>query len=146
MTDPYDRFRTLLGQNGYGLTAPRKAVFESLERAAEPCTIHEVILACRQKADRASVYRTIKLFEKLGVVQRLQIGWKYKLELSDGFTAHHHHLTCLGCGTVIDIEDERHVDKFIHEVSAKFRFTPHRHQFEIDGYCERCTDKNKEEN
>lgn len=137
MHDSYNQLQVLLRQNGYSLTEPRKIVFESMQHA-EPRTMHEIIQVCRHKANRASVYRTIKLFETLGVVQRLHVGWKYKLELSDAFAAHHHHLTCLGCGAVIDIEDEKHIDEFIRQVSAKFGFTPRRHQFEIAGYCMSC--------
>ena len=51
--------------------------------------------------DRASVYRAVRLFEQLGIVQRLNTGWKYKIELTDKFAEHHHHLTCLQCGKTI---------------------------------------------
>lgn len=65
-------------------------------------------------------------------------GWKYKLELSDEFVSHHHHVSCLRCGTVVDIQDEEHIDAFIQEVAQRIGFKPRRHQFEIDGYCKNC--------
>ncbi len=84
---------------GHSLTRARLAVFRALQDK-EPLAMAEVARACAGKADRASVYRAVALFEELGIVKRLQIGWKYKLELSDAFHHHHHHLTCLKCGRV----------------------------------------------
>jgi len=94
------------------------------------------------KLDRASVYRNVALFEQLGIVHRIYIGWKYKLELSDDFLAHHHHLSCLRCGKVIDIHDDTGVEEFIETVTKKIGFTPRRHQLEVDGVCGDC--KNQE--
>jgi Fur family transcriptional regulator, ferric uptake regulator len=88
MTDISNQLQNLLRSSGYSLTTPRKIVFTALQHK-EPQTIHDIVASCQTQIDRASVYRTIQLFEQLGVVQRMQIGWKYKLELSDKFSAHH---------------------------------------------------------
>lgn len=130
-------FREILTTHGYHVTKTREATFRLLA-SPEPLTMNQILKKAAGTIDRVTVYRTIDLFEKLGIVHRIQLGWKYKLELSDQFMSHHHHLTCLGCGDVTDIEDEQHIDTFIHEVADRFGFTPRRHQFEIDGYCKNC--------
>jgi Fur family ferric uptake transcriptional regulator len=135
-------FRQILSNNGYRLTDAREATFKLLI-SSEPQSIREILANAKGSVDRVSVYRNIELFEKLGIVHRIYVGWKYKLELSDEFIAHHHHLSCLSCGKVIDIEDEKHIDEFIQEVAKKFGFKPRRHQFEIDGYCKDCASKTK---
>jgi Fur family ferric uptake transcriptional regulator len=135
-------FRQILSNNGYRLTDAREATFKLLI-SSEPQSIREILANAKGAVDRVSVYRNIELFEKLGIVHRIYVGWKYKLELSDEFIAHHHHLSCLSCGKVIDIEDEKHIDEFIQEVAKKFGFKPRRHQFEIDGYCKDCASKTK---
>jgi Fur family ferric uptake transcriptional regulator len=135
-------FRQILSNNGYRLTDAREATFKLLI-SSEPQSIREILANAKGSVDRVSVYRNIELFEKLGIVHRIYVGWKYKLELSDEFIAHHHHLSCLSCGKVIDIEDEIHIDEFIQEVAKKFGFKPRRHQFEIDGYCKDCASKTK---
>ena len=56
---------------------------------------------------------------------------------------YHHHLSCLSCGKVIDIEDEKHINEFIKSVTDKFNFTPRHHQFEIDGFCSVCSESKK---
>lgn len=138
MTDTnMTQFTRILANNGYRLTAARQKTFQLLANP-EPQSIRDILVKADGAVDRVSVYRNIELFEKLGIVHRIYIGWKYKLELSDAFVAHHHHLSCLRCGTVIDIEDEQHIDDFIHNIADKFGFAPRRHQFEIDGYCKQC--------
>lgn len=139
-TDDLDNFRRILTDNGYRITEAREATFKLLI-SPEPQSMREIIAKAGGKVDRVSIYRSIELFEKLGIVYRIYIGWKYKLELSDEFIAHHHHLSCLGCGKIIDIEDEQHIDEFIESVASKVGFKPRRHQFEVDGYCGDCTAK-----
>lgn len=131
------RFRETLAAHNYHITRAREATFGLLV-GPEPQTIAEILAKANGSVDRVSVYRNIELFEKLGMVHRIYVGWKYKLELSDQFMAHHHHLSCLGCGSLIDIEDEKHIDTFITDITARYGFTPRRHQFEIDGYCLAC--------
>lgn len=89
-------------------------------------------------ADRASVYRAVDLFERLGVVQRLNTGWKYKLELTDKFAAHHHHLTCLQCGHTTPM-NQTELEQVLEKLAASHGFTPTAHQIEIQGYCSNCS-------
>lgn len=131
-------FREILAGKGYHLTQARELVFLTLLNSSKPLSLRELYTQISSKVDRASVYRNIELFEKLGIVHRIYIGWKYKLELSDQFIAHHHHLICLSCGKVIDIKDERHIDEFTRDIARQFDFQPRSHQFEIDGYCKEC--------
>jgi Fur family transcriptional regulator, ferric uptake regulator len=131
--------RARLAENGYQMSKARQAVFKLLI-SAEPQTMREILDKAAGSVDRVSVYRNIDVFEKIGIVHRVYIGWKYKLELSDEFVGHHHHLSCLNCGKVIDIGDEKHLEGFISELADKYGFTPRRHQFEVDGYCKNCKD------
>lgn len=143
MTSDYEqRFRQVLVKNGQSATKARLYIF-SLLISGEPQSMKHLIDKAAGKVDRVSVYRNIELFERLGIVKKVYIGWKYKVELSDMFTDHHHHLLCLGCGTVIDIEDEKHIESFIHSVAREQNFTVRSHQFEIEGYCSSCANKNK---
>ena len=90
--------------------------------------------------DRASVYRTVELFERLGIAQRLYTGWKYKIELTDKFTAHHHHLTCTSCGKTIAM-GEHELETFIEQIARRHGLTPTAHQIEVQGICRECQSK-----
>jgi Fur family transcriptional regulator, ferric uptake regulator len=137
MSDPMTQLQLLLKAQGYSLTAPRKTVFAALQHH-EPQTMHDIVAACRGQIDRASVYRTIQMFEALGVVQRLQIGWKYKLELSDKFSSHHHHLSCTTCGRTIAIHEDPTLEKRMRLLAKSHDFLPQSHQLEIRGVCKTC--------
>lgn len=98
----------------------------------------EIVAACCGQVDRSSVYRTIALFEKLGIVQRLQIGWKYKLELSDSFHHHHHHLTCRQCGKTFPLTENVQLENMLHKLAMSQDFIMQEHQLEIQGVCQAC--------
>ncbi|HET7060158.1 MAG TPA: Fur family transcriptional regulator [Candidatus Saccharimonadales bacterium] len=125
-----------LKQRGQSLTKPRRAVFLAL-RGHEPQTMQQLVAACTS-IDRATVYRTVALFEQLGIVQRLQIGWKYKLELSDTFSHHHHHMTCLRCGRVISFDETAGLEHELRQITRIKNFQMQSHQLEIQGLCARC--------
>lgn len=137
MSEPIDQFVTLLKNHGYSVTKVRLLVFAALQDQ-EPQTMQQIVHVCKPKIDRASVYRTITLFEQLGIVQRLQIGWKYKLELSDSFHHHHHHLTCRRCGAVIPLHEDSALEERLAELSRQYAFTMQGHQLEIQGICQNC--------
>jgi len=137
MNQPPEQLKNTLKQHGQSLTQARRIIFAALENK-EPQTMREVVAACRGRVDRASVYRTIALFERLGIVQRLQIGWKYKLELGDAFHRHHHHLTCSRCGRTFALPEDQQLEKRLKTLAAAQDFAMQGHQLEIQGLCKNC--------
>ena len=131
-----DLLSKTLKEKGYSLTKPRLLVFEEINKSA-PLTVRQLIDQINNKVDRASVYRTLTLFEETNVIQRIYAGWKYKVELSDRFNEHHHHLTCQKCGKVIPIHNQQ-LEKFIEEVAERANFKITSHQLEIQGLCKNC--------
>lgn len=135
MTSALDTFQAILKESNCSLTSVRVGVYKLLV-GKEPMSMHELVVAAKGM-DRASVYRTVDLFERLGIVQRVNIGWKYKLELTDRFSDHHHHLSCTKCSkTVAMNEDELEV--FIDQIARAHGFQPTAHQIEIQGLCSTC--------
>jgi Fur family ferric uptake transcriptional regulator len=137
MTEPLEELANSLKRHRQSLTKARRVVFAALQDK-EPQTMREVVLACWDQVDRASVYRTIALFERIGIVQRLQIGWKYKLELSDTFHHHHHHLTCETCGKTIPLAEDPLLEKRLRSLAQTQNFMMRGHQLEIQGICQNC--------
>lgn len=133
-------FKKMLANGKASYTKSRELVFVALN-SPEPQSMNQLLERLKGKVDKTSVYRSVELFEELGLIRRVNIGWKYKLELSDQFLDHHHHLNCLSCGKSIDIQDETHIDQFIDKISSKHNFLAKGHHFEIDGYCSDCAAK-----
>jgi len=134
----YETLRTILKAGGASLTKPRKAVFD-LMLNQEPQSMQVLAQRSKGKLDRATVYRTIELFERLGIVRRLNIGWKYKIELSDLFTGHHHHMSCTNCGRMFELPENPMLETMIDTVAAKSGFSPRGHQLEVYGLCINCS-------
>ena len=135
MATSHELLAQLLKAQGLSITKPRRSVFEAL-LSQEPLTMHELVDRTPQ-IDRASVYRTVELFERLGIIQRLTVGWKYKLELSDKFAAHHHHITCTQCGRTVALS-EHELEQVIDQLATQHGFVATGHQIEIQGTCETC--------
>lgn len=129
--------KTVLKDSGYSVTAPRLLVFSLLQND-QPQSLQQLLKAAHGAVDRASLYRTLNLFLEIGVASRISIGWKYRYELAEQFSHHHHHLSCTNCGAVVSIKDDSSVTQFIDRVAATHGFVPKEHQFEITGLCKNC--------
>ena len=137
MRDPHPPLTKLLRSHNLSTTKPRQLVFDILTRQ-DQLTMGELLSLCGSQLDRATLYRTIFLFEKLGVVQRLQIGWKYKIELSNRFQLHHHHLICTRCENVLPLPEDAELEKRLQHLARMKNFFSEDHQIEIRGLCESC--------
>ena len=132
-----DVFATILRENNFSLTKSREIVFKALDTDS-PITMHELVERCAQ-IDRASVYRSVALFETVGIVRRLYTGWKYKIELSDRFGSHHHHATCKKCGKIIPLEEDSRLEQALRSLASRHNFALSGHEIELTGLCEHCT-------
>lgn len=131
------KLQVLLQQNRRSLTKPRLAVFNALVDNGS-LSMQQLVYACLPRADRATIYRVIELFEKLGVTRRVQLGWKYRLELSDIFREHHHHVECTACGKVADLHEDESFEQLITEVALRVGYKATEHSLEIRGLCAAC--------
>lgn len=129
-------FKELLKQNGSFATKARLELFTYLQ--SSPAVSIQKLIKDLPTQDQATIYRNIKLFEKLGIVNRLQLGWNSKLELSSQFHDHHHHMSCINCGKVIAWEEDPAIELRIQTVAMKLGFIPQDHQLEIRGLCRQC--------
>ncbi len=130
------RFKTLLKQNDHFITQPRLRLFSILQK--HPALSMQQLIPMLEDHDQVTVYRNIDLFEKLGIVNRIRLGWHTKIELSDIFMHHHHHFSCLNCGLVIDLPDDMVIEKQIAQLGANKQFKAMDHQLEIRGLCANC--------
>lgn len=130
------QFQELLKKHGHSLTQPRLRVFEALQETNEPITV--VDLADQLlSVDKVSVYRTIDIFEKIGVVHRVWTGFKSKIELAEAFSSHHHHFTCLKCGRTIPLESAV-LEQDLKGLELIYGFTLLQHSVELGGHCSDC--------
>ncbi len=118
------------------LTKPRQTVFDALQHHRS-LTMRELVLACSH-VNRSSVYRTVELFEELGIVSRIPNGWKYRLELGEKFLDHHHHASCRSCGASIALPEDPSLELHMYELARRKNFKLESHQIELIGLCQSC--------
>jgi len=134
------RYQETLKSAGYSLTPQRNKLFQVLS-AGDTFTMRELVDAVTPSVNRASVYRTIDLFEKIGIVNRIVIGWKYRLELNHAFSHHHHHATCTQCGSVTSFKESPQFENSLLYTAQELGFNMSSHTLEIQGVCKICRDK-----
>lgn len=131
-----EQFKILLKKNQHYVTKARLRLFVILQN--QPALTIQELIRLSHKNDQATVYRNIIVLEKLGVISRLQLGWHSKLELSDMFRHHHHHLTCTKCGRIIGLTEDSLLEKQIAKLAKDQGFKQTDHQLEIRGICAAC--------
>jgi Fe2+ or Zn2+ uptake regulation protein len=130
------KLEKLLKERGHSITRPRLAVFEILQKTTRPLSVAELARKL-DKIDRASVYRTVELFEAAGIMHRVWTGFKSRIELSEEFSDHHHHFTCISCRRIISFESQE-IEDYLEELEAANEFKLTHHSVELSGYCKNC--------
>lgn len=130
------KLKTTLKAAKYSATKPRVAVFSQLATHG-PLSVGALAQQLGRTVDRATVYRTVELFEKLGIVNRIWHGFKHQVELSEIFTPHHHHAMCQNCGQTIDIASPE-LEATLAKLAKSHKFLALSHSVELLGYCQKC--------
>lgn len=131
-----ETFGRVLEISGHSHTQTRLELFNQLLKHS-PISAAGLARLCEPSVDRATTYRNLHLFERLGIVKRIWIGFKSKYELSGEFVPHHHHLECSNCKRVMVIEDRR-LEELLLQISDANGLEPQDHQVEIIGLCQNC--------
>jgi len=122
------------------ITGPRQAVLEILRQHSHPLTNKEIFAALpKGLCDLVTVYRSVHLLEELGMVKRFDFGdgvARFEL-VGEGDDGHHHHLVCVRCSRVVEIE-ECFPAKIEDEIAARNGFKAITHTLEFFGVCPRC--------
>lgn len=130
-------FKQILKDNNKSVTKSRMIVFNNLLESRFQ-SLYEINKKTKKDINRSSLYRIIEMFESLGIIEKVPIGWKYKIELSDIFINHHHHITCRSCNKMSVAEFNSDLEKMIDDIANKANFNMQRHQIEINGICADC--------
>src|SRR5476651_2227825 len=88
------------------ITGPRAAILEILRKHPHPLTNRKILAALpKGECNLATIYRSMHLLEKMGMVKRYDFGdGAARFELvGEGDDGHHHHLVCTRCSEVVEI-------------------------------------------
>lgn len=129
-------YKRKLSENSLRQTHVRKSIFEVLYFSKTPLSIQSLVDQI-DSAHFVSIYRSVDLLHKAGVLKMVPQGFKNHFELSDLFKPHHHHITCKECNKSIEVHDQR-IEKLMNQLTTEAGLIPTEHHFEIYGICRKC--------
>lgn len=148
--DRLDRIKQQLHSHNYKLTPQREATVRVLlEKIEDHLSAEDVYLALKDKSPDiglATVYRTLELLSELKIIHKINFGdgvtrYDFRAENAEH---HHHHLVCIHCGRVDEI-DEDYLGEVEIRVEKEFNFQIVDHRLTFHGICQNCQDKQERE-
>lgn len=128
-----------LQQAGLKRTRSREAILQVLSDTADHLTaaeVHRRALAIDPGIGLASVYRTMHLLARLGLVRHVQLNHRHR-HYAPADDNHGHHLVCNGCGRVVEFSDCR-VEGLARALARRTHFRIEGHCLELYGRCPDC--------
>lgn len=129
-----------LRQHGYKLTPQRRAVIRAIASSQDhltPATIYQKVCQAHPDVGLVTVYRTIEILDKLGLICEVHAGGSCRSYLVRRPSGHHHHLICSDCGVVVDFVD-CDLSELESRLSLETGFRMKGHLLEFLGLCPAC--------
>jgi Fe2+ or Zn2+ uptake regulation protein len=128
----------VLHGRGQRVTPQRLILHRLLRAGPQHLTAEELLARSRSRLPNVSlptVYATLDLFEELGVIRR--VAGTGPAQVYDSRAERHHHLRCLRCGGVSDLEAD--VDLGVAARAAEGQgFAPEGVEVTVTGLCPAC--------
>ena len=128
-----------LSEKGYRLTPQRLMILSAIEGSSEHISAEEIYAQVAAKyphVNISTVYRTLELLKRLGMVYEINLG-EGRIRYHAEIRGHHHHLVCQNCGSVIDI-DEATLSSLREALLHDYNFRAELRHVAIFGLCESC--------
>ena len=129
----------ILRENGYRLTPQRMMVLEAIEASHDHISAEEIysqIIAKFPSVNISTVYRTLELLKRLGLVTETDLGGG-RVRYHPAEKGHHHHLVCQKCGKIIDL-DESVLSSLKSMLFREYKFSADLRHLAIFGRCANC--------
>jgi Fur family ferric uptake transcriptional regulator len=117
-------------------------ILEAIEDSDEHISAEEIyarVSARYPNVNISTVYRTLELLKKLGMVYEINLG-EGRIRYHSEESGHHHHLVCQQCGSVIDI-DEAVFSPLSDALLRDYDFQAELRHVGIFGVCGKCLKK-----
>lgn len=129
-----DTIITRCEANGLRLTGQRRIIAQVLEDSDDHPDVEELYsraTAIDSGISIATVYRTVKLFEEAGIIERLEFG-DGRARYEDAERDHHDHLIDINSGEVIEFVDPE-IEELQERIAAKLGYELRGHRLELFG-------------
>ena len=116
------------------MTEQRRVVGRVLEDAKDHPDVEELYARASEvdpNISIATVYRTVKLFEEAGIIDRLEFG-DGRARYEDAERDHHDHLIDMSTGEVVEFVDEE-IERLQEKIAARLGYELRGHRLELYG-------------
>ena len=128
------RIERLCIERGLKMTGQRRLIARVLSDSADHPDVEELYrraVALDQRISIATVYRTVRLLEEKGILERRDFGGgRARFDPAD--RGHHHHLIDVDTGKVIEFSDAQH-EELARAIAARLGFELVDHRLELFG-------------
>ncbi len=128
------RIERLCIEQGLKMTGQRRVIARVLSEAADHPDVEELYrraAALDSRISIATVYRTVRLLEEKGILERRDFGGgRARYEPTEH--GHHHHLIDIDTGKVIEFEDAEH-ERVLQAIAQRLGFDLLSHRLELFG-------------
>jgi len=128
-----------LANRGYRMTPQRLMILSAIENIDDHISAEEIyaqIIAKYPNVNISTVYRTLELLERLGLVTKTDL-WEGRVRYHPVEKGHHHHLICRECGAIIDL-DESLLAPLKSALLREYKFSADLRHLAILGRCVNC--------
>lgn len=132
-------FRNLFKAKKLSMSHPRLLIYEELANSISPVSPLELygnLVKKRKKIGLTSIYRSLDLFESLGIVFKITNGSAVKYKLCESEN-HHHHIICKACGNVAEL-NFCEISDWSKRVAESTGYQVIDHQLNFLGFCKAC--------
>ena len=133
-------FREQVAIKGFKNSVQKDYILKILFFSNEHLTVEQITTKVKMDYNVdvgiATVYRTMKFFEDLNVVESLDIGDGVKRYELNHYL-HHDHLVCTSCGKIIEFADD-FIELSQIKIAESRGFVLKDHVMTIYGLCEKC--------
>ena len=119
---------------GLRMTGPRRTIAAVLQASDDHPDVEELYArasAVDAQISIATVYRTVKLFEEAGILDKLEFG-DGRARYEDAERDHHDHLIDMNSGEVIEFVDPE-IEELQERIAARLGYTLKGHKLELYG-------------
>ena len=131
-----------LARVGQRWTKGRRAVVDALHGISAPLSVTELQTKVGPDVPLSSLYRVIADLLNAKVLLKLEFAEGFaRFELNEGLLNHHHHLVCLECGSVADLElpdVEEVLEGTVRPIKRRTGFKISSHRLDFFGLCQNC--------
>ena len=129
-----------LSELGYRLTPQRMMILSAIENSDDHISAEEIyaqVVAKYPNVNISTVYRTLELLKRLGLVTETDLG-EGRVRYHPADKGHHHHLVCKECGAIIDL-DESVMAPVKDTLLREYKFIADLEHLAILGRCVNCS-------